>query len=104
MDIQITVRHTKASDSLKDKITEKLQKMEKFNEKITAAHVILDAEHTEKSCELLLNAQNQRLSAKGKGDNVGKAVDDAITKIERQIKKITEKVKNHKSPSPKEQL
>jgi putative sigma-54 modulation protein len=98
MEIRITSRHNKASQSLQDTITAELNKLEKFSEKITSCHVILDTERIDQTVEITMHAFDHHLVAQGKAENVGKAFDSALEKIERQLKKINEKIKNHKHP------
>jgi putative sigma-54 modulation protein len=96
MNIQITSRHAKASPSLQATITKDLMKLEKFSDKITSCHVVLDTEGVDKRVEVVVTVRGQMVKAEGQGDNLGKAVDLAVQKIERQLKKMNEKVKNHK--------
>ena len=88
MNIQITSRHSKASHSLQESITRDIMNLEKFSDKITSCHVVLDNEYVDKTVEIVVNVLGNTVSANGKGDNVGKAVDQAVGKIERQIKKV----------------
>jgi putative sigma-54 modulation protein len=98
MEIQITSRHTnKASQTLQDAITAELQKMEKYFDKITSCHVILDSENVDKTVEITMNALGHQLVATAKAENIGKAIDEALEKTERQLKKLNEKIKNHKA-------
>ena len=97
MNIQITSRHAKMSQSLQDSLTEELEKLERFHDKITSCHVVIDNEHSRKTVEIVMNMQNHTVSAKGKEENLGKAIDDALAKTERQLKKINEKIKDHKA-------
>lgn len=96
MEIQITSRHSKASQTLQETIIAELQKIEKYFEKITSCHVILDSEHVDKTVEITMNTMGHQVVATGKADNIGKAIDEALEKTERQLKKINEKIKNHK--------
>ncbi|MBN2036222.1 MAG: ribosome-associated translation inhibitor RaiA [Chitinispirillaceae bacterium] len=96
MEIRITSRHGKASPSLQDTITDELQKIEKFSEKITSSHVILDTEHVDKKVEITMHVFNRVVVGIAKAENVGKAFDKALAKVERQLKKTNEKIKNHK--------
>ena len=95
MDIQITTRHAKASAELQQGITDELNALEKFNDKITSCHVILDSENDDKTVEIVMHVQAHQLSAKAKADKLGKAITEAIDKIGSQLKKIKEKVKEH---------
>lgn len=96
MEIQITSRHSKASQTLQDTIAAELEKMEKYYEKITSCHVVLDSEHVDKTVEITVNTQGHQLVSSAKADNIGKAIDEALSKTERQLKKLNEKIKNHK--------
>jgi putative sigma-54 modulation protein len=98
MEIQITSRHNnKASQTLQDTITAELQKMEKFFDKITSCHVILDSENVDKTIEITMNTLGHQLVATAKAENIGKAIDEVMEKTERQLKKLNEKIKNHKA-------
>jgi putative sigma-54 modulation protein len=97
MEIQITSRHTKASAILQDTITSELTKLQKFFEKITSCHVILDSEHMDKTVEITMNTMGHQVVATAKAENVGKAFDDALAKTERQLKKLNQKIKSHKA-------
>ena len=98
MEIQITSRHNKASQALQETLTDELNKMEKFFDKITSCKVILDSEHIDKTVEITMNTQGHQLVSTGKSDILGKAIDDALSKTERQLKKLKQKIKNHKAP------
>jgi ribosomal subunit interface protein len=39
---------------------------------------------------------NHEIVGLAKAENIGKAVDEAVEKVERQLKKLNEKVKSHK--------
>lgn len=98
MEIRITSRHTKASQSLQDAITADLNKLEKFSEKIGACHVILYSENVDQTVEITMHAFDHEMVATGKAENIGKAFDLALEKIQRQLIKLNEKIKDHKHP------
>jgi putative sigma-54 modulation protein len=97
MEIQITSRHSKASPSLQETITEELQKVGKFFDKISSCHVVLDSEHVEKVAEITMHTLGRQVVATAKAENIGKAFDEALAKAERQLKKLNAKIKNHKA-------
>jgi putative sigma-54 modulation protein len=96
MEIQITSRHEKASQSLQDTITDELNKLEKYYDRITSCHVVLDAQRGMEIMEVVMNMAGHTITASAKADNLGKTIDSVITKVERQLKKISEKIKTHK--------
>jgi putative sigma-54 modulation protein len=97
MNIQITARHEKISKELQDALDSELTKLEKFTDKITSCHVVLDSEHLEKTAELVVNFSHGTATGKAKAENYSKAFDLALAKVERQLAKFNEKLKNHKS-------
>ncbi len=98
MEIRITSRHSKAAQSLHDTMIADLNKLEKFSEKIGFCHVILDSEFIDQTVEITMHAFDREIVATGKAGNIGKAFDLALEKIERQLKKLNEKIKNYKHP------
>ena len=94
MEIRITSRHNKASQSLQDAITTELTKLEKFSEKIGSCHVILDSEHVDQTVEITMHVFDREIIGTGKAENIGKAFDLALEKVQRQLKKINEKIKD----------
>jgi len=99
MEIQITSRHTKskASQELQDAIGAEVGKLEQFCEGITSCRVVLDNESLDKTVEITMHVKgNHEIVGLAKAENIGKAVDEAVEKVERQLKKLNEKVKSHK--------
>ena len=97
MNIQITSRRSKVSRETQDYLKSELKNLEKFYDRMTSSHVILDTEHINKIVEIVISVQGSTVNAKAKSDNLGKSVDMALQKITRQLKKINQKMKNHKN-------
>ena len=104
MNIQITSRHSKVSQSTHDYLKAELQNLEKYYDRMTSSHVILDTEHINKIVEIIINVRGLTVSAKAKSDTLGKSVDIALGKITRQLKKLNQKLKDHKKAPIKENL
>ena len=98
MDIQITSRHEKASQSLQDTINAEFSKLEKYYDRVTSCHVIIDSERGKQMMEVVMNMAGHTVTATAKDVNLGKAMDSVIIKVGRQMKKINEKIKDHKKP------
>ncbi len=96
MNIQVTCRHSKISHETKLHINNELSNLVKYYDRITSCHAILDSENLDKIAELVINVQGTTINAKAKSDNLGKAVDIALSKITRQLKKFNQKQKSHK--------
>jgi putative sigma-54 modulation protein len=96
MEVQITFRHSKPSDSLKESIKNEIEKLQRFYDRITSAHVIMDTESVNKTAEIVVNLYDHTVKGTAKAENVGKALDSAVERVERQLKKINAKMKSHK--------
>ena len=98
MEVRVTARHeSKATQEVQQRITDELTKLGKFYDRITSCRVVLDKEHEATVVEIVANAQGQTLSATAKHERAGTAIDEALDKVERQLKKLNEKIKNHKA-------
>jgi putative sigma-54 modulation protein len=98
MKIQITARHFHASPQLHASLKESLNKIEKFNDSITGAHIILDAERSgTRRAEIVVSILDKTVCAHAEEENMFKAIESMLDKVERQLKKENEKLKIHKS-------
>ena len=94
MNVQITSRKFKAKESLKNDITEQLQTLNKFNDDILDANVILSYTHQKdsiKTVEINLSVPGKVLTAEETSDEYSKALTKTISKLERQLKTLKSK-------------
>ena len=103
MQINITVRHGHLSTATQERITEKVEPVRKFFDRVTAMTVIVDLEHREApTVELIITAEHhEEFVARAQADSVMAGVDGVIDKMEQQLRKHKEKLKDHKATSPK---
>lgn len=94
MNIKITSRKFKAKDSLKTEINKQLKSLEKFNDEILDANVILSYTHLKdsiKTVEINLSVPGKIFSAEETSDDFGKALPKTINKLEKQLKTFKSK-------------
>lgn len=94
MKVIITARKFKALDSLKNHIKEELNSLEKFNDQIIKADVVLSYQNLKDSIkisEIILQVPGQTLTAKEESDDFGKSVSASVRKLERQLRKLKTK-------------
>jgi ribosomal subunit interface protein len=99
MKINITSRHFKAHETLQNYIKEKLEDLNKYDELIMHADVILaynKPPHEIKHCEIILKLRDKMLTAKEKSDDFTKSFDLTFDKIETQLQKHKDKHKKEK--------
>lgn len=99
-DVSITCRHGDFNDSLKKSINNKLQKLSKFYSNIINANVIIDKQNTGFRVEISLHVPGSVITATDEDYNQKKAIDSAVDKVERQIKKLKSKVIDHRVSPP----
>lgn len=98
MNIKVTARHFDASEALQVRVQEMAENLQKFYPSITDISVILDAERKDsRRAEFVVNILHNTITADASEENMGKALEVALERIERQLKKENEKLKNHKA-------
>jgi len=96
MHIQITARHFKTHDSIREHITNELEKLEKFFDGIIGCEVVLFFErpqNSRKHCEMTMKVRGEKLFAAADSDDFLKSVDMSVEKLERQLKKYKDKLR-----------
>ena len=97
MQINITFRHTEPTASLKTYIGEKLQKVKKYLQEPVEAHVVFSTEKFRHTIEITITAGNgTAIHGIESMEDIYAAVDKALDKIDRQIKKHMDKAKRPK--------
>ena len=100
MQVKVTGRHFDASTELQTSVETQIAAIAKFNDRLTAAHVVLDKQPNElRSAHAELSvAGHGVLSVTAEAETMGKAVEEMLLKIERVLKKENEKSKEHRAP------
>jgi len=94
MNISITSRKFKARETLKEFIKDEVSALQRFNDRISSAEVILSYQGVKdsiKMVEIILRIPGQTLTATEMSDDYKKSTTAAIEKIERQLEKIKQK-------------
>lgn len=95
METTVTFRHSDPSAALKQHIDEKIRKLSKYFMKAIQAHVILTVEKSRHIAEVTLLENHHTLYAKKGSRDMYQSLDLVIQKLERQLKKLKEKIKSH---------
>ena len=95
MKINITSRHEKLTEGLKNHVEDKIQRVERYLGKINEVHVILNFEKSVHLCEVTLTAKNLKLSAKATSRDMYQSIDAALTRLETQAHKQKDKRVGH---------
>ncbi len=101
MAVRIDAKGSKLSDSTKDHIEECCAKLNQFFDKITDIEVVIDTQEKHKyatKVEVVVRMPGQRLAGTGEttGDNLFKAIDEAVEKAETQLRRHHDKRVDHR--------
>ena len=95
MQLNITGHHVEVTDSLKAYVAEKLERLEKHFDHVNNVHVILSVEKLRQKSEATVNVNGASLFADSTEEDMYAAIDSMADKLDRQIKKHKEKLKDH---------
>ena len=101
MQINLTGHHIELTDSLHDYVNEKMGRLEKHFDKVSNTHVILSVENVRHKAEATVNMSGNNIFAESTEDTMYAAIDSLVDKLDRQVKKHKEKLKNHLHHKPK---
>lgn len=103
MQINISARHGHLSTQTQAHITEKVEKVKKFHDRITSIVVTCDLENKETpSVEVRVIAEHAgEFVATNSSESLITALDAAVHKVEQQLRKHKEKITDHRTPGAK---
>ena len=101
MKISVTFRNTGGENWHKEYIDQKLKKLEKYMDNPVEARVVISVEKFRNAAEVNLMTNGQNINAKEEAKDMYLAIDNAIEKIERQLKKRKERIRGHKTNAVK---
>lgn len=95
MQIDLTGHHIDITAALRDYVNTKFERLERHFEHVTNTHVILGVEKLRQKAEATIHVTGHNLFAESVDENMYAAIDSLADKLDRQIKKHKEKIKNH---------
>ena len=97
MQSRTTARHFDLTDELKRYVEKEIDKLEKYYNNIIDTHLILDAEKSRMTAELKVKVQGTVLTSKVRSFDMYESVEKVIGKMEQQLKKYKERLKDKKA-------
>ena len=95
MNLQITGRHLEITDAIREFINEKLTRLERHFDHITDIHVIIDVIKDTHIAEAKINLAGTEIFAASKMNDLYASIDILLDKLDRQVIKYKEKIKDH---------
>jgi putative sigma-54 modulation protein len=93
MNVQITAKNLELTNALKDYVEKKLAKIEKYFDYVLDISVVLEVQKNVHTAEILVNAKGVFLKGLERSEDLYASIDLAVDKIERQLSKYKEKLK-----------
>ncbi|MBN1908688.1 MAG: ribosome-associated translation inhibitor RaiA [Pirellulales bacterium] len=106
MQIEISVRHGSLSETSQAKITSKMERLDRIFDRLTAIDVTVNLEHKDAPIvDVRVSAEHRHdFVASHQAEELMAAVDAVIPKLEQQLRKYKEKVRDrHRGAGNREQ-
>ncbi len=94
MNIAITTRGYKAPESLKNYVNDKVNRLSRFSDIIMNGEAIISYEKMDQVVDFKIKLRHKMIHISEKSEDVFKSVDLAIDKLERQVAKAKDKMKD----------
>ncbi|MFP4458463.1 MAG: ribosome hibernation-promoting factor, HPF/YfiA family [Candidatus Zixiibacteriota bacterium] len=98
MELKITARHFDLTDAIKEASRNRIIPMKRFFDKIIDAELVLMSEKHRQIAELTLHLPGGAIAAKSETKDLYESIDKVSEKVEKQLKKRKEKMKDHTGP------
>ncbi|MBI5630472.1 MAG: ribosome-associated translation inhibitor RaiA [Elusimicrobia bacterium] len=93
MEIHLTAKHLKITPAIRDYVSQKLEKAQRYFDHIVWGQVFLYIEKRTHNAEILIHAPGQTFRALASAADLYSAVDLASDKVDSQLKKYKERLK-----------
>ncbi len=95
MNLTVTGHHIDVTDSMRNYVTSKMDRLERHSDDVNDVHVILTVEKQRKKAEATVNVKGAQLFADTIDGDMYAAIDSMTDKLDRQLIKHKEKIKDH---------
>ncbi len=96
MQVNITFRGMDSTESLKAYVKEKIEHVEKYFDRPVEAHAVLSLERYLQHADVTITAGHYVLRGRVKSEDMYKSIDEAMDKIERQLRRYKDKLRTAK--------
>jgi len=95
MQVHITGRHVEISDGIREHVYDKVERTLIDFPHVEDVRIVLELQKLLHSVEVLVQGKNIHVEGKASSENMYTSIDDALEKAERQLRKLSQKVKDH---------
>lgn len=95
MQLDVTGHHVGITDSLREYVTNKLERIGRHFDQVTDMHCILTVEKQRQKAEATVSVNGAKIYADATNEDMYAAIDALVDKLDRQVKKYKEKLVDH---------
>lgn len=95
MQISLTGQNIQITDSLRNHVTGKFDRIKRHFDNLIDVHVVLDVVKLDQHAEATVKASGKSIFAQAKSTDMYAAIDTMVDRLDRQIIKHKEKLKHH---------
>lgn len=96
MQINISGRHVEVTESMKEYVTSKVERLTHHHDRITNTHVILSVDKLIQKAEATIHVSGKDVFADAAHEDLYAAIDALVDKLDRQLIKHKEKMRSHR--------
>jgi putative sigma-54 modulation protein len=94
--IDLTDRHEQHPEEVRDYAREKVEKLARYFDQVQHIEIVLDKEHEDHCVEVIVSANhNMHFVGHAMNHSVMACIDRVVEKLERQVVKAKERLKDH---------
>lgn len=97
MQVTVTFRHMEPSEPLRQYVLQKIEKVKKYLREPIDVHCVLSVEKFRHIADVTINSNGATIKGQEVTEDMYSAVDLVTSKIERQVSKYKERLKDHKT-------
>lgn len=96
MQINISGHHLDLTDAIKNYVTSKMERLERHHDRITSINAILSVDKLAQKAEATVHVSGAEFFADTEHEDLYAAIDLLTDKLDRQLIKHKEKLRNHR--------
>lgn len=96
MNLTVTGHHVDVTHSMRDYVTDKMERLQRRSDKVFGVHVILSVEKIRQKAEATIQVSGTKLYADTTESDMYAAIDILTDKLDRQLVRYKEKLKTHR--------
>ncbi len=95
MQVHITGRHVDITDGIREHVYDKVERTLIDFPRVEDVRIILELQKIMHSAEVVVHGKNIHVEGESSSENMYTSIDEALDKVERQLRKLRQKVKAH---------